>query len=211
MQDQIFSGVAAPEVGAKEGKYPVFGLDLPHQNAVKLGKAGEALVLMGLTVQVLYRPAHGVHRGVGEVAGEGGTPVIAHAEKPPQPQLLFRQTGEKAPDQQLPPLPAQFSIQRAVDPLGVGRVSLDGALGIEGAGQVLRGAEFHRLLLVDIAFKHAGEKAGKAAVIAAAHLSPGHVWLPPNPPNQTGTAAPAPGRPWRGPPEPADGAAVRLP
>ena len=178
VEDKAFLGVAAAEVGAQQGEHPVFGFNLPGQHPVQLGKADKAGVQVGLAVQMLDRFPHLVHSGVGQVPGEAGALGIAQPEQPPQPQLLVGQAGEKAPGDQLLTLAAQLAPQGAVHPARPVPVTLHRPQGIQGAAGVVRGAELHRLLAVDITFEYAGEKAREAAVVLAAHLGPGHGTTP---------------------------------
>ena len=174
VKDKGLGGQPPTEVGAKEGQYPVFGGDLTGQYAADVREAYEAGEQVGLVVQMLHRPAHPVHRGVGQMFGDGGALLISQLNEAPQPQFFVLQAGEEPPGDHVLPWSAEFLLKGAKHSLGVALVGDHGALRVQGAQRAGIRTEVYGSLPVHIGLVDAGEKACIAAVVAVGDLRPAH-------------------------------------
>ena len=66
-------------MGAQQGQHPVFGPDLPGQQALEVGEADKALEQMDLPLQVAHRLAQGEQCVVGELPEH---PKLRHTHMP---------------------------------------------------------------------------------------------------------------------------------
>ena len=117
------------EVPAQRRQDPVFRLNFASQHAPQVGEADEALQKMNLPVEMLDSPDDRKQRPVRAVAEKARAFPEQLGDEPEQMQLLFRQTGEKAPLQQDGGLRGQRG-NFSKDPGGMSRVRGDSA-GIE--------------------------------------------------------------------------------
>ena len=138
VDEEVLLRVPGAEVGAEEGKHPVFGLDLPYQHPLLIGEAEEPLEQMGLAPQVLHRLPQHVDPVVGEIPGDVRPPLVAQPQETVHVQLPLGQTGEKSLGHQPAGLGGDLFGQRAVHPLRLGLVGVHMPLRPEGEAVLFR-------------------------------------------------------------------------
>jgi hypothetical protein len=188
VEKEALVAVSSTKMGPQQRQHPVLGCDLSSQNTPQLGKAGEALEKMSLTPQVPHGLEHRVEGFIREVVEEGRALPKELYYDSIEVEFLFRQTGEKAPAQQIRCAGVAF-YDFAEHPGSVLAIRWDGSDGEEGGLHLILRENAAGVFPVQVAVEDAAQESFKGAVVAVDCFAHGMLLFTRG---RTKTAAPPP-------------------